>query len=186
MKIYYATTKGHSDKDLEALAIKEFPDMLRDLGHEVYEYVYDPVNLDGDLTFDELSAQILNADVFIGEMSRPSQTLGFQLASALNAVKPVLYLYSGSSSGKPDVSISKNPSRLLRVSNYSTADDVKAVLKQFFRFAARQLQTTRTSFVSTKNIDEFISEQSRRLGISKGEAIRQLLDDSIKHHSKND
>lgn len=179
MKLYYATTKGQTDKHIEMLATETIPSILKEAGHDVFTYIYNPADPSHELSFDTLLSAILNADAFIGEMSRPSQTLGFQLASALSASKPTLYLYNSARNGKPDVSISNNPSRLLRINEYETEASINRVVATFLKFADQQSRSTRTSFISTKRIDEFITSRSKKLGISKGEAIRQLLDDAI-------
>jgi len=179
MKIYYATTKGQADKHIESFVTETIPAILNETGHEIFTYIYNPADPKNELSFDTLLNAILTADAFIGEMSRPSQTLGFQLASALTASKPTLYLYNSARNGKPDVSISNNPSRLLRIGEYETEVTLKSIIDTFLNFADQQSRSTRTSFISTKRIDEFVTSQSKKLGISKGEAIRQLLDDAI-------
>jgi uncharacterized protein YunC (DUF1805 family) len=64
---------------------------------------------------------------------------------------------------------------LLRIKTYND-NNYKKVLDKFLRSAAKQLPSKRTSFMSTTKIDDFITLKAKELGISKGEAIRQILD----------
>lgn len=179
MKVYYTTSLGHSDPSLQEVVQHAIPQILQELNNTVEYYAYNPTETDGGRSFSEIAEQIQKADVFIGEMSRPSQTLGFQLAYALSLGKPSLYMYNQARQGKPDLIISQHPSRLLRLCTYQTADDLRKELRGFMKIATTQMSTTRTSFMSTRRIDQYVDESSKQLGISKGEIIRQLLDEAI-------
>lgn len=177
MKVFYATARGSSDKAIEELAVKTVPSVLKQLGHDVKIYIFDPDNADNNGAFDEIVEGIVAADVFIGEMSRASQTLGFQLSYALNNTKPALYLYAVGRKAKPGAVIGRNPSRLLKVKPYD-ASSAKHVLENFLSYAEEQLASVRTSFMSTRKIDSFISEKALLLGITKAEVIRQILSEA--------
>lgn len=153
-------------------------DYLKSDGHNLFHYINDSKSGESKYTFDQLIAEISNADVFIAEMSQSSQTLGFQLAHALQISKPVLYLYSPNHKNRPQGLIGNIPSRGLKIKHYTDANYIK-VLEDFLEFAGKQMLTTRTSFISTKEIDEYVGKESKRLGISKGEALRQLLHKAI-------
>lgn len=141
---------------------------------EVFHYSHKLSEPNNEYTFDELIYRINNADAFIGEMSKSSQTLGFQLAHALQLSKPCLYLYNETDKGVPAGLIGNIPSRGLKIKSYSF-HNYKKVVDNFLTFAEKQLFTARTSFMSTREIDEYITTVSRRQGISKGELIRQIL-----------
>lgn len=179
MKVYYTTSRGHSDPSLEELVQNTIPYIITRLDNSVDYYAYNPTEVDGGKSFSEIAEQIQEADIFIGEMSRPSQTLGFQLAYAISLGKPSLYIYNQSRQGKPDLIIAQHPSRLLRLATYQTTDDIEKELQSFFKAAKTQMSTTRTTFMSTHRIDQYVEISSRQLGISKGEVIRQLLDEAI-------
>lgn len=174
MKIFYASAKGTSDKSIEELAVKVIPAILTELGHEVQIFIYDPGQPTNNGSFDEAAEGIISADIFIGEMSRASQTLGFQLSYALNNTKPSLYLYNTATKAKPGKVLTDNPSRLLKIKSYDNAS-LKHALEGFISYATEQLSSVRTSFMSTKQIDRYISKRAQLLGLSKGEVIRQLL-----------
>lgn len=129
-------------------------------------------------SFNELVEKINAADMFIGEMSKPSQTLGFQLAHALQLSKPCLYLYDGINKGSPKGLIGNIPSRSLKIKKYNK-DNYKKIIDDFVQFAQKQLFTARTSFMSTREIDDYLTKESARQGISKGELIRQVLHRAI-------
>jgi hypothetical protein len=178
MNIFYAAASVNlpeSDSSLLKLVDSEIPKYLESLGNNVYFYQYDPSRKDGYSSFQEINQQISICDLYIGEMSRASQSLGFQLSYALSLSKPCLYLFREGRSGTPDNLLTENPSRLLRIKTYND-NNYKKVLDKFLRSAAKQLPSKRTSFMSTTKIDDFITLKAKELGISKGEAIRQILD----------
>lgn len=126
----------------------------------------------------DLLQRIKAADIFIGEMTISSQTLGFLLSYAINLGKPSLYLYPLGSSGLPGKIITHNPSRLLSVEEYNS-DNLKAKLDKFIESAQNKLKSSRTTFISTRVIDEYINEKMNKTGLSKGEVIRKILEESI-------
>lgn len=125
-------------------------------------------------------ADIRSADAFVGEMSLPSQTLGFELAYANLHFVPSLYLYHAAiPQVAPEALITKNPTRKLWVRAYEEGN-LEHVIKGFIQMVERQMETARTSFMSTKEIDTFIGEMSDTKGVPKGEVIRQILGEAAK------
>ncbi len=184
MDIVYSATRGHNSEEVEKLVSQQLPSHLQSRGHRVSVFVYDPSEPQDTEPFDELVEKILQADMFVAEMSRASQTLGFQLSFALANTKPSLYLYHAGTMSEPGSILRNNPSRLLKIKDYdkSTYTDI---LDSFVRFAGQQQQTVRTSFMSTRKIDDSVQELSKEQGVSKGEIIRQLLTESINQLRKN-
>lgn len=174
MNIFFAAAIKDADKKLIEL-IDAIVNHLEDEGHSVYLYRYEPEKNTSPVSFQAINGAIVDADVYIGEMSRASQSLGFQLSYAISLLKPSLYLYKEDRAGTPDQLITHNPSRLLRIKTYNR-DNYKTVLSKFLSSAAKQLPSHRTSFMSTKRIDDFIGSYAKINGISKGEAIRRILD----------
>lgn len=174
MKVFLATsTIDHDETELQRSLIRYIED-----NHQVFHYnhvISDPNNR---YTFNDLMEKIDSANVFIGEMSGPSQTLGFQLAHALQLSKPCLYLYDDIKKGVPAGLIGNIPSRGLKIKTYST-NNYRKVINEFMDFAQKQLLTTRTSFMSTREIDDYITRESKHQGASKGEIIRQILHKAI-------
>ncbi|HCH34926.1 MAG: hypothetical protein UY35_C0002G0037 [Candidatus Saccharibacteria bacterium GW2011_GWC2_48_9] len=172
MNVFYASSSRKDDTDPDFIV-----EYLREKYHVFhYDHVFNEPN--DTYPFDKLVEEISNADIFIGEMSRSSQTLGFQLSFALNATKPCLYLYSKENKGQPKGLIGNIPSRNLRIKSY-TSSNISTVIDEFMEYAHRQMQSTRTSFMSTIEIDNYLSERAKLEGISKGELIRQILHQSI-------
>ena len=83
MDIVYSATRGHNSEEVEKLVSQQLPSYLQSLGHQVSVFVYDPSEPQDTEPFDELVEKILQADMFVAEMSRASQTLGFQLSFVL-------------------------------------------------------------------------------------------------------
>lgn len=142
--------------------------------YQTFHYERDLSRADENLTFDMLVQEIAAADVFIAEMSYASQTLGFQLAHALRTGRQCLYLYDPSIKGQPKGMIGNITSRNLKIKEYNDTN-YKKVVDSFMKFAEKQQQSYRTSFMITREIDEFISIRSKKLMLSRGEVIRELL-----------
>lgn len=146
--------------------------------HQVFHYLHDVNGPNDAYSYRAIIEEINKADVFIGEMSRASQTQGFQLAHALQLSKPCLYLYGITEKGRPAGVIGDIPSRGMKIKRYDK-ENYRKVLDDFIKFSEKQMLTTRTSFMSTKEIDYYLNTQSHKQGVSKGELIRQILHDSI-------
>lgn len=147
-------------------------------------YIYSWDEGDGASEFSTIAESILASDIYIAEMSLPSQTLGFQIAFALSNRKPCLYLYDKDTNGLPAILISGHPSRLLRISGYSHNDLTKR-LHAFYKLAESQLASKRTSFMSTHEIDAYLEIEARRLGMPKAEIIRQALYQAAQQKATN-
>jgi len=160
---------------------------LKKAGHELLLYSYELGDKWNDQGYKEgphnVFASITKADVFIGEMSYPSQTLGFLLAYAIQHGKPSLYLYPDDTPGKPAAPVFFNPSRLLTIKSFDPQGALKAV-NGFLRRAQKQLRSDRTTFVTTRYINDYLKWKVQQSGLSKGEVIRGILESSIESTSE--
>ncbi|HSX28895.1 MAG TPA: hypothetical protein VLF60_05610 [Candidatus Saccharimonadales bacterium] len=173
MKIFLASClQDGAIRQKERIAALER--LLKAKGHSVAVYIYDLHEVNEEPAFGELSEAILKCDVYIAEMSLPSQTLGFQIAFALNNTLACLYLFDEQTQGMPATSLAQHPSRLLKFVAYNS-QNVSRKLDAFLSYAEKQMSTKRTSFMSTKCIDEYLARESARLGVHKAELIRQIL-----------
>lgn len=124
-------------------------------------------------------AMLSSADIFVGEMSNPSQTLGFLLSYSLHLKKPCLYLHPKKKKrSKPHPPILNNASRLLSIKEY-TDDNLLTILESFVKAAYNKMASVRTTFLSTKKINDFLGEETRRTGLSKGEILRSIIEKEI-------
>lgn len=177
MKIFvaYASKDGEGDHS----RVEDIKTILSGK-HKVDAFCH-KITADGKTSKDSLEVlhRVKEADIFIGEMATASQTLGFLLAHSLNLGKPSLYLYPSDSMGQPGGIITHNPSRLLFVEDYNNIN-LEKKLRKFIDIARSKLRSSRTTFVSTKAIDDYINEVSKKEGLSRGETIRRALEESIK------
>lgn len=172
MKIFFASSTLGDAADQNGILLH-----LRK-NHQVFHYLHDVTSPNEEYSYSDIIEEISKSDIFIGEMSRASQTLGFQLAYALHLSKPCLYLYGASEKGRPAGVIGDIPSRGMKIKRYNSKN-YKKVLDDFIKFAEKQMFTTRTSFMSTREIDHYLTSESHKLGMSKGELIRQILHNAI-------
>ncbi len=177
MKVFFASTYRDGTGELEQL--RSIVECLEKNDCIVYAMLYDRDNTEAYekiFPYDEVVAELEACDIFIGEMSRASQTLGFLLGMSISKTKPSLYLYKNEVKAKGVAPLNDNPSRLLSSVSYSQ-DSLEDTLRKFLKKAAGQLSSVRTSFMSTKSIDGFLSVQSKKLNIPKGELIRLALEE---------
>jgi len=190
MKVFYAYVNVSSRHQESSLNLQKIRDELikniRDKGDEVILYAPE-VYQDKNEEMNHSSLDILNVlkgvDVFIGEMSGPSQTMGFLLAYSLQHGKPSLYFYPEDTSGKPAGPLFNNPSRLLSVRSF-TDTNYGQIVSRFLRKAQKQLRSDRTTFVTTRYINDFLNWKTRKTGLSKGEVIRGILETAIEDDSE--
>ena len=178
MKIFLSYIETiHKDKHEENVRrIKKILDGIR--GVKVFEYKI--VKSDTEDKSSHISEALQSSDIFIGEMSRPSQTLGFLLGQAINQKKPCLYIYDDSTQGKPRNTIQNHPSRLLLVQHYQQ-NQLKKILTNFLRKAEKQLLSDRITFVCSKAAREYIDRQSTKFGLAKGEIIRTIIEEKMNY-----
>lgn len=174
MKIFLCVAFKSSSKDQER--ISNLLNCFDQTKHSLDKYFFD-VNEDSD-DYSDVLKRIREADVFIGEMSRASQTQGFLLSYALSHQKPSLYLYDETTYGRPKSPIINNPSRLLTVSAYEGIGMSK-MTNNFLNKAETQLYFQRITFICSKEIYEYIDTKSKKLDLAKGEVIRSLLEKAI-------
>ena len=183
MKIFYTASIDNFSKPNEHIlkfAKETLPELIKaHTNSRLVTHFVDGVASD-EQTVSAILADIRSADAFISEMSIPSQTLGFELAYANLHFVPSLYLYHSDIQGMPESLIANNPTRKLWVKEYSE-DNLEGAIRNFIRKVERQMETARTSFMSTREIDDFISRESDSRGISKGEIIRQALSEAAKN-----
>lgn len=177
-KIFYTEKSEFFDNSLpeRTMLVKH----LQSFGYYVDSCILhgDDTVMDGNADAFEVLSRIIECDIFIGEMSVSSQTLGFQLAYAVLHNKPSLYLYNKSTLGKPKSPLYGNPSRLISIKDY-TDQNYKEVLNKFLKKAEKQLLSDRITFVATHRIDEYLNQKSNASGLSKGEIIRTIIEDQI-------
>ncbi|HEU4966434.1 MAG TPA: hypothetical protein VFT53_03050 [Candidatus Saccharimonadales bacterium] len=170
MRIFFASSQENEKKSETQKILTTYLKQT----YDVFHYLHIATSDDGGYSFTRLMERIGQADIFIGEMSMPSQTLGFQLAHAIQLSKPTLYLYDKREKGPPAGFMGTITSRVLKVKSYDETNHIK-VIDAFMTFAQKQLLTARTSFMSTREIDGYLAKESRLQGIPKGELIRQAL-----------
>jgi len=180
MRVFFAScTQGEYGSQNARIAAIEAT--LREQGHSVYSYIYDQQGLNDKRGYSELAEIILRHDIYIAEMSLPSQTLGFQIAFALSGGKPCLYLYDSATHGNPDAPLANHPSRLLRIASY-TPTNLEKRLKNFTDYSKKQMSSKRMSFMSTYEIDRFLDQTSAQSNVPKSELIRNILNEAAQKY----
>jgi hypothetical protein len=185
----YITTAISEKNEYGQLYLKEIENILKEVGVKTYKSIQSiDDNIEHTKSSEEKSFEVLDnikkCDIFIGEMSLPSQTLGFQLAYALNISKICLYIYPEDSKGKPNPPLLGNPSRLLTIKSYNK-DNLRDILISFIIKAENKLKSDRITFVSTKQINEYLRKKSLIENTAKGEILRKIIEEYIQKNPIN-
>lgn len=186
MTIFFASVVKNKDKDQAIKALR----YLESLEHEIFHIIYnidemEIVSLTEEVSHEAITIinQFKKADIFIGDMRRPSQTLGFLIAYAMQLGMPSLYFYPEQSQAMPFVPLLGNPSRLISYAKYDEGN-MEQILDKFLTNAEKKIKSGRITFVSTKSINEFIDKISVKKGLSKGETIRGILEKEIDNENE--
>jgi hypothetical protein len=121
-----------------------------------------------------ITKKIKSSDVFIGDMSYRSGPVSYQLTYALENEKPTLYLYDEDKGQKPHAVFLGNPSKYLTVKGYNITN-VEEVINDFLKSSSK-LMLKRFNFLIDGELDEYLGIQAVKNRISKGEFIRNLIE----------
>ena len=134
MKIYFAGSirGGRDDQKLYALILQE----LAGYGTVLTEHVGDQMvlntgedSLSDSYIYERDMSWIREADVVVAEVTTPSLGVGYEIGKTEDK-KPILCLFREQDGKKVSAMIAGNKN--LNIQKYSTIEDVKALLKEFF------------------------------------------------------
>lgn len=188
MKIYISTTIVAEEvikKDMISLA-----KYLEGKGHSVNKYKltesYDSKQTYSEDALSDYHKKMMNSikqcDMVIAEISTKSSGLGYEIAVALNERKPIMAIYRGSEKEHSSLSLSSNPSRLLKVMSY-TSEDLHAKAEEFIAFAKEQIDTKFILIISPE-IDKYLAWASDERRMHKAQIVRNAVEDMM-HKDKD-
>lgn len=183
MKIYITASIRLTDESMKD--INNLVKHLESKGHNVNKY-----KLAGDYakkqSFDEgdlseyhkkMMNSIKQCDVVIADISTKSSGLGYEVAIALQERKPILALFRGRPQDHSSLSLSSNPSKLLKLRNY-TPETINQVAEDFLKEAKEQIDTKFILIISPE-IDKYLSWASDERRMHKAQLVRNAVEEMM-------
>ena len=182
MKIYFTasiTGKKHYEKNYRLIV-----NTLRSLGHKlILNHLFERTAVEvwgQSEEIDKVFCKLLmgwlkECDLVIAEVTYPSIGVGFEIAFALNKLKPVLALYS---SEQPVPLLKGMEGDQLIIERYEP-ENLKASLKNLLKLLSEKIDTRFTLLLPT-NIVSFLDELSKKKKIPRSVFIRSLIEREMK------
>lgn len=121
--------------------------------------------------------RILNSDIVICEMSTTTSGLGYDVAQALLANKPVLVLCSDGN--KLTETLTGNKSKKLWAKYYNS-DNLIQIVESFVQDAKKMLDS-KFILILPPEIERYLSWASNKKGLRKAEIVRSAIEKYMEH-----
>lgn len=171
LNVYFSASSSEleSRKDLYMSILES----IKSLGAELtYNWLNDKEKLKPSKIFEKASEAIKSADVIIAEITYPSTGVGQQIGLALSWKIPVIALHQ---LNNPEVSrfAVGMESPYLQVKEYNP-DNIQSILDESLSSVVNK-QFERFNFISTKEINDYLGENSSKQNISKSQYLRRIV-----------
>lgn len=171
LHVYFSAPSISNDEQKELFT--SIRNTLNELGHHItYDWLRDTVKDEPKQLFEKAFQGINEADVVIAEVTFPSTGVGQQIALATSKKIPVVALYA---KGKEPASrfTAGSENELLKVIEYQK-DNLKDILKDILDDIGKE-RFEKFNFISTREINETLEEESQNLNISRSRLLRQIV-----------
>lgn len=137
--------------------------------------------MDFEGTYKRNMQSIKNCDLIIAETTQISSGLGFQVATALNAKKPVLALYNITAANKPSATLkgSSNKNKYLTFKEYNSTKEIHPLVQEYVQDVKRNLDTKFILIISPE-IDKYLEWSSEHRKMHKAQIVRQAVEEMTK------
>lgn len=126
---------------------------------------------------------IKRADLVIADLTYYTFAHGFLIAAALDNNKPVLALSREQLSTR---SASGITSPLFSFEKYQTESDIDGAVRTFLKRNVVHTKDLRFNMFLTREIVQFLDEQSEETGVNRSEIIRKLIRNKVQEKQHND
>jgi hypothetical protein len=153
------------------------PDDETTLNKEVGR-VFDFSNVDLQQTHKNLIRRIREADIVVAEVTNPSNSIGYEIATAQAEKKPILVIFNSNKTERLANFFQGNDSKLFQVSPYKNADEAVAAIKQFVN-AARDMIDTKFILIISPEIDRYLEWTAEERRMHKAQVVRNAIEDMM-------
>lgn len=197
MKVHFACST--SELDVYSKNYLDICNIIREQGHTITrdwiknavstlsDYKKGKYKVDRVEIYNKTVQSILASDFVVIEGTISSFSIGHQLTLALSKNKPVLYMmYRDAGENKNKLQnnfVHGVNSPLLTVAKYSSIEDIKKILTNFFN--NNSSVSTKFNIVLNKEIDNYLDWASFYYKMNKSEFIRDIINKHMKETDAN-
>ncbi len=185
MKVHFMTAVDGNSQDF-----KKIVSTIEKLGHELVTKHYLERKIDeiikespaeSELYAKKAQSWIKKADILIFETTKPDVSVGYEVALALNMLKPVIVLYN-EELGLPPHSLKGYNLEKLQVLGYNN-HTLEEILELALEHASDSADVRFNFFISPK-IGNYLDWISRRKKIPRSVYLRRLIDNDMQMNSE--
>jgi hypothetical protein len=146
-------------------------------GKVIFNWLTDKKKLSPHEVFHEATKAIRNSDIVVAEIGIPSIGVGQQIAFSLDNKVPVIALVDENAI-KPSRFTLGNESKLLSIVRYNSKNLAEQLKEKFGNL--RKQRFTKFNFIATKEINNYLETESKKINLSKSQFLRILITEKIK------
>lgn len=166
---------------LESLGHENTNYVHMDLNSKKYKMIQNYINKNEKTVLDLQLEYLLSSDALICDLTVPSTTVSFQIATAINSKIPCLAIilqdeYNNTDELDPIV-LTKEYYGLLKYAKISDLDELDEIVNQFILECVER--PYKFNFFLPLNTHNTIARHARKSGKSKSELIREIIDNYI-------
>lgn len=141
-------------------------------GKILFNWLRDKKRLSPQEVFKEATEGIKSADVLVAEISTPSTGVGQQIAFSINNKVPVIALVNEHAK-KPSRFTLGTESELISIVSYNETNLKKQLESNFGMLRSQKF--TKFNFISTKEINNYLEIESKKINMSKSQYLRTII-----------
>ena len=173
LQIYFSAPSITTDEQKDLFVL--IRNIIKDLGYDLtYDWIADKAKDTPRCVFKKAQEGINLADIVVAEITFPSTGVGQQIAIAKTKKIPVIALYL-SNKGSSSRFTTGSENELQKTVGYER-NTLKSVLEQLLSELGKD-RFERFNFISTPEINSVLEEKSRKLGITRSQLLRQIVND---------
>lgn len=176
IQVYFSAPSYKNDSEkTKLLSIRQ---AILKLGYRfTYDWLEDGEKLSAKKLYEKAISGINRADLVVAEVSEPSTGVGQQIAYAVENKIPVIALKEKGKSDKNSRFTLGSEDDLLKIYSYRLPEISKMLELALSEQSSKRFE--KFNFVSTPEINNYLSLKSDMKGISKSQLLRQIIKEKM-------
>lgn len=170
LKIFFSAP-SLSNKEQRAF-YKKIAVILSEKGSISYNWLEDMKDFDPKSWAEKAKRAIISSDIVVAEISNPSTGVGLQIAYANSHRIPVIALVDERIKTQKSVTASMGSGMVTEV--FYNLDNLPAKLSEALTNLLKE-RFVKFNFISTPEINKYLTDQSSVLGMTKSEFLRRII-----------